>query len=861
MEKYEALSDGTLVERTLAGDADAYGQLVVRTKNLVFGVIRRIVSDPYAAEDVAQDSYTDGFLQLSRLEAPEKFAPWICGIAKRKALRHVTRQRKAADVDALSEVLVTDAATPEEALLAKERTLAIRCAVGRLSKKNREVAVRHYYGGQSVADIAAALSLPVGSVKSRLYEARRKLKGELSYMKEETIHISPDFERKITEKIRRLQAYYRDGGPDSAEAEALYRSVETELSALPESDRKQYLFADLYAQKYREHRDDKSLETRLRAAADAGANGAVQTDLFVEGLNLENGPETIRRIDAEGIPMLEKIGYSAGIGQLRFWRGYGLLQQKQTEEAFADFAAAERLCPPEDVIRAAAVSARVLREKLRENAEDPEDFQQVSAVSCAWDGTKLRFTGEPGFSLSRNRPLWEKHGHADSLFFTVTGGEFFFDAAMEQVASVPLPGNGACTLVGAAETVCVPAGTFENCIHLHFAGEHWDEFHVWYAPNVGLVKAVFPDGEDEIYELAEYAVKGGAPDDYLPLAVGNYWRYHNPALPENLYQYIGYDVVYADGKTATLAEYGLVTYKKDPLEAFGQDSNVYLDLCAKACEEWKIGEAIGHLQNAVRVNSGETAAAAALGGIAYLRRMEEYQKKGYRFCPSSYNGSYLIAKHGAVYYHEAEFCSFGPYRYGDRDAENRIFGVKSFRYLERLVGKVWDEKWVPGYTDVIRRDPGESSRWETRLSVSEGGTVTVKAGTFENCIKVTLERDLPKGETDHFRGFRFTHCGKKEFWYAPGVGIVRFDYTWGERLSASSELVSYANPAGDTSFFPLTLGCAWEYEERNLTAEGYAAKRSIQIPCGMDGKYFAHDVQEFVYLGTEDEYEAMKAGK
>lgn len=57
---------------------------------------------------------------------------------------------------------------------------------------------------------------------------------------------------------------------------------------------------------------------------------------------------------------------------------------------------------------------------------------------------------------------------------------------------------------------------------------------------------------------------------------------------------------------------------------------------------------------------------------------------------------------------------------------------------------------------------------------------------------------------------------------------------------------------------PLGLGSDWEYDEIKLTAEGYKAKRIIQVACGMNGKYLAHDMQEFVYLGTEDEYEDFR---
>ena len=58
---------------------------------------------------------------------------------------------------------------------------------------------------------------------------------------------------------------------------------------------------------------------------------------------------------------------------------------------------------------------------------------------------------------------------------------------------------------------------------------------------------------------------------------------------------------------------------------------------------------------------------------------------------------------------------------------------------------------------------------------------------------------------------------------------------------------------------PLSLGCMWEYDETNLTGEGYRARRILKVAFGINGKYLTHDMQEFLWLGTEDAYEAYKA--
>ena len=74
-------------------------------------------------------------------------------------------------------------------------------------------------------------------------------------------------------------------------------------------------------------------------------------------------------------------------------------------------------------------------------------------------------------------------------------------------------------------------------------------------------------------------------------------------------------------------------------------------------------------------------------------------------------------------------------------------------------------------------------------------------------------------------------------------------------------LVSCKLPAADDSYLPVQIGNYWEYDEVNLTAEGYRAKRILHVDCGRDGSYVVSDNQEFVYQGTEEEYESFKAGK
>lgn len=270
-------------------------------------------------------------------------------------------------------------------------------------------------------------------------------------------------------------------------------------------------------------------------------------------------------------------------------------------------------------------------------------------------------------------------------------------------------------------------------------------------------------------------------------------------------------------------------------------------------------DAIESLKNAVRCNTTQEMTYTALAGIEYLKDFKAANDKVYRICPSSYNTSYLKLSKDAdcLIYDEAGGYSFGPYRFGTRGEENRIFGAKPLRYLQWLTGKAFDfENWKDGYTAEFIC-PGDVDV-SVKLSVETVKNVETRLQTYTDCLKMTVCAEQ-KGREENCYFYDYTHCGTKEYYFAKGYGIVKFDFTWGNVLSSTAELVSYSLPAADTdSYFQLQIGNRWEYAELNLTDENYTAKRIMEVMVGMNGKYIISDSQKFWYNGTEDEYNAFK---
>jgi hypothetical protein len=229
----------------------------------------------------------------------------------------------------------------------------------------------------------------------------------------------------------------------------------------------------------------------------------------------------------------------------------------------------------------------------------------------------------------------------------------------------------------------------------------------------------------------------------------------------------------------------------------------------------------------------------------------QIKSKNYRFLPTRTNSSLINKKEDKIEYIEWGKYDVAPHRMGSRHEENKIFGMKPFRYLQQLAGTLYSEKWIAGYSEQIKHNDGDF-----HINVEDGGTVTVKAGTFENCLKVTFDLALPDGN-EYFKDFKYTHCGTKIYYYAPNVGIIKHDCVWGESLSSVCELTEYKSIATDGEYMPIYIGNRWIYDEMTLES-GYKAQIKYDIVSGMENEFFMIYRQEFLYLGTEEEYEEFK---
>ena len=177
------VTDDELVRLAQAGDAGAFDQLVVRHQAAVFRAALAALRSPQDAEEAAQDALVRAWQKLGAFRGDSSFRTWLLSIAWNRAL---SRRRsvgawfaRRAPVEAADRVR-GDGAGPHDALRQRELTRHVAAAIDGLSPKLRDALLLAQAGEYGYDEIASMLRVPVGTLKSRVFDARRKVKQRLA---------------------------------------------------------------------------------------------------------------------------------------------------------------------------------------------------------------------------------------------------------------------------------------------------------------------------------------------------------------------------------------------------------------------------------------------------------------------------------------------------------------------------------------------------------------------------------------------------------------------------------------------------------------------------------------------------------
>lgn len=170
-------TDETLLAAVAQGDLAAFEQVHHRYQPKLMHFAKRITDSYEAAEEIANDTLLVVWRTADRFQGRSKPSSWIFGIAYRLSLkkRHSLVRRK--DDTLLEESLVSDGKDTAEAVI---RQKDLSSALQRLTPEQQAVVELTYYNGYLYTEIAEILGCPVGTVKTRMMTARRRLREMLS---------------------------------------------------------------------------------------------------------------------------------------------------------------------------------------------------------------------------------------------------------------------------------------------------------------------------------------------------------------------------------------------------------------------------------------------------------------------------------------------------------------------------------------------------------------------------------------------------------------------------------------------------------------------------------------------------------
>ncbi len=171
------------VTAAIAGDQDAFAELVYTFQDAVFNLCYRLLGDGPEAEDAAQEAFLRAYNNLTRYDGERSFKTWILSIASNHCIDRLRKRRAIyVSIDEPISATLSLASTdpqPEQVALSNERSRRIQALLNELAPDYRTAVVLRYWYDYSYIEIAEILETTESAIKSRLFRARQMLAEKL----------------------------------------------------------------------------------------------------------------------------------------------------------------------------------------------------------------------------------------------------------------------------------------------------------------------------------------------------------------------------------------------------------------------------------------------------------------------------------------------------------------------------------------------------------------------------------------------------------------------------------------------------------------------------------------------------------
>lgn len=172
-EPIQTLSDNDLVDRTRAGETDAFNELVRRHQLMVYNLSYRFMRDSALAEDMSQEAFLKAYRMLKGFRGDCSFSTWLYRVTSSVCLTEINRRKRRGEVPlgpSHSRTLSEESGSPSDL------PEIIRRCVGQLPDRYAKIVTLYYLKEQPYEEIAQAMEIPLGTLKTWMHRARKQLR-------------------------------------------------------------------------------------------------------------------------------------------------------------------------------------------------------------------------------------------------------------------------------------------------------------------------------------------------------------------------------------------------------------------------------------------------------------------------------------------------------------------------------------------------------------------------------------------------------------------------------------------------------------------------------------------------------------
>ncbi len=178
------MNDAKVIEKILKGETSYFEVLVLKYQNKLYATILNITKNSHTTEDIVQEAFLKSFQKLDTLREKNQFYPWLKRIAINMALLTFEKNKRMVDVTTDDDSYdffdnISTKESPESEILNEELKKYVRKYVDSLPDKLRVVIILREVEDLSYEEISKILKIPVGTVRSRLFNARQFIKQRL----------------------------------------------------------------------------------------------------------------------------------------------------------------------------------------------------------------------------------------------------------------------------------------------------------------------------------------------------------------------------------------------------------------------------------------------------------------------------------------------------------------------------------------------------------------------------------------------------------------------------------------------------------------------------------------------------------